>query len=72
MCLLQWVVSNIVGWLERSETQQINEFLGERVKFRVSRERSHQLSAVSYQIKTQQVSEFEAHVGVKFISRDVS
>jgi len=21
-----------VGWLERSETQQINEFLGERVK----------------------------------------
>jgi len=72
MCLLQWVVSNIVGWLERSETQQINEFLGERVKFRVSRESSHQLSAVSYQIKTQQVSEFEAHVGVKFISRDVS
>ena len=37
-----------------SETQQVSEFLGERVKLRASRERSYQLSAVSYQIKTKE------------------
>ncbi len=65
-------MSNNLGWLERSETQQVSELRGERVKLRgervklrgervklrgervklrVYREMSHQLSAVSYQIK---------------------